>query len=140
MLSQNAAQSTRAPLSRIHPQKYLETVLQLRLAQESCAIVPVGESFILVDDGEYGVEAIPGRSGLPFLEHDGIYWGEPVDDDQAVRELERLRDSGSAFLIFAWVSFWWLEHYTKFHEYLRSRFHCVKENDCVIVFDIRHVS
>jgi SAM-dependent methyltransferase len=137
-LRQSGLKSSRVPLSRIHPRKYVDTIFQLRLAQESCAIIPPEESFVLVDDGEYGVEAIPGRSGVPFLEHDGIYWGEPADDDEAVRELERLRESGSGFLIFAWVSFWWLEHYTKFHDYLRSRFKCVKENDCIIAFDIRH--
>jgi len=137
-LQQNALKSSRAPLPLIHPQKYLETVLQLRLAREGCATIPSGESFILVDDGEYGVEAIPGRSGLPFLERDGIYWGEPVDDDEAVRELERLRNSGSGFLIFAWVSFWWFEYYPKFRDYLRSRFKCVRENDCIIAFDIHN--
>ena len=136
-LSQSASKSTRAPLSRVHPQKYLETTFQLRLAQEGCAIVPRGESFVLVDDGEYGVNAIPGRSGLPFLERNGLYWGEPADDDEAIRELERLRDAGSGFLIFAWVSFWWLDYYKKFHDYLRSRFKCIKANNCIIAFDIR---
>jgi hypothetical protein len=101
------------------------------------SIVPPHESFILVDDGLFGLEVIPGRSGLPFLERDGTYWGAPPDDATAISELERMRESGSAFMIFSWPSFWWLEVYSGFHRYLRSKFRCVHEDDCLIVFDLR---
>lgn len=129
--------SSPIPLPLVHPKKYLETVMLLRLARDGTAIVPPGESFILVDDAQFGVEAIPGRSGLPFLEHDGMFWGRPVDDAHAISELERMRRSGSAFIIFCWLSFWWLEYYTGLHKYLRTRFRCVRANECVIAFDLR---
>jgi SAM-dependent methyltransferase len=135
-LSKDNGNGTSVLLSLVHPQKYMETVLLLRLAREGAAIVPPQVPFILVDDAQFGVEAIPGRTGLPFLERDGVWWGRPVDDAEAVSELERLRRSGSGFLIFTWVSFWWLDYYTGFHRYLRSRFRCAQEDDCLIAFDL----
>jgi hypothetical protein len=91
---------------------------------------------ILVDDGTLEVGPIRGRRRIPFLERDGNYWGPPPDDATAVAELERLRLSGAAFLVFAWPSFWWLTHYTQFSHYLHTEYIRVLENECVVVFDL----
>src|SRR5262249_4604546 len=93
--------ATRSPLALVHPKKYLDVVFHLRLAPDGAATVPPGELFVLVDD----FTAIPGRRGLPFLEHEGMFWGRPIDDDQAIKELERMRSSGLGFIIFSWLSF-----------------------------------
>jgi SAM-dependent methyltransferase len=138
LLRREAEDTPATPLSLVHPAKYLEVVFLSRLAQKAIDIVSPGESFILVDDGQIGVQHIPGRRGWPFLERDGIYWGKPADDAEAIRELERLRRSGAAFMIFAWLSFWWLDHYVGLNRYLRATFHCVADNDCLIAFDLRH--
>jgi SAM-dependent methyltransferase len=137
-LRREAEETPSTPLSLVHPDKYLEVVFLSRLAREAVDIVSPGESFILVDDGQIGVQDIPGRAGWPFLERDGIYWGKPTDDPEAIRELERLRRAGAAFMIFAWLSFWWLDHYVGLNRYLRATFHCVADNDCLIAFDLRH--
>jgi hypothetical protein len=96
-----------------------------------------GERFILVDDQSWGVADLWDGRQIPFLERDGQYWGAPEDDETAIRELERLRESGAALFVLAWPSFWWLDHYAAFHAHLRAHFDCVQENDRLIVFDLR---
>jgi hypothetical protein len=97
-------------------------------------LVPSGHVFILVDDCQLGLGP---RPALPFLEKDGQYWGASPDDETAIRELERMRQAGDGFIVFAWPAFWWLDYYTRFHDYLRSRFRCVLENDLLVGFDLR---
>ena len=106
-------------------------------AKDVAALIPLGDILILVDEQQLGSEVAAGCRAIPFLERDGQYWGPPPDDDTAIRELERLRSSGAAFMVFAWPAFWWLEYYSGLHQYLRSRFRCVLENDRLVVFDLR---
>ena len=136
-LRREAENTPPTPLSLVHPAKYLDLALRLRLPGEVAEIVPPSDSFILVDDIDPGVEGLSIRNGLPFLEHEGIYWGTPGNDDEAIRELERMRRSGSAFIIFTWSSFWWLDYYVGFNQYLCSKFQCVRKNECLIAFDLR---
>jgi hypothetical protein len=91
-------------------------------------------TFVLVDDEELG-----GGSGraLPFLEREGSYWGRPVDDPTAIRELERMRSMGVTHLVFVWSTLWWLDHYREFDRYLTDHYPRVLENDRTVVFDLR---
>jgi hypothetical protein len=109
----------------------------LAIPQDIAALVPAGESFILVDQDRLGNEVAAGRHSVPFLEQDGQYGGSPPDDATAIRELERLRQSGASFMVFAWPAFWWLEYYSGLREYLRSKFCCVMENERLVAFDLR---
>jgi hypothetical protein len=100
-------------------------------------IIPKDCRFILVDGNELlGSEVTNGLRALPFPERNGVYWGEPPDDDTAIREFERLHQAGARFMVFAWPAFWWLDFYTGLHQHLRSTFRCVFENDRLIVFDL----
>jgi glycosyltransferase involved in cell wall biosynthesis len=100
-------------------------------------LVPQEETFILVDGGWVTSGTVGGRRALPFLEHDGQFWGLPPDDETAIRELERMRQAGSSFMIFVWSSFWWLNYYAGLNRHLRSQFRCVLEDENLIAFDIR---
>ena len=107
--------------------------------QTITAIVPEGNSFIFVDDDQWHAEALmSGRRRIPFLEKYGEYWGSPEDDATAIRELERLRQTGASYIVFAWPAFWWLDHYTGLRRYLDSQFRCVFKNSDVVIFDLRH--
>jgi SAM-dependent methyltransferase len=140
-LRKERAGTATSQLSLVHPRTYLKAVAEMRrlvlTAQDIAALIPPGDRFILVDDdvlrGELGV----GSRAIPFLEREGRYWGLPADDMTAIRELERLRAGGAGFVVFAWPSFWWLEYYSGFHEYLRSRFPCLPRTDRVVAFDLR---
>jgi hypothetical protein len=106
---------------------------------EIAALVPPDEKVILVDDDQWAHETPFSRDRfLPFLERDGEYWGQPPDDDTAIRELHRLRRTGVAYMAFGSPAFWWLEHYPAFHQHLRSQFPCVLDNDRLVVFQLSH--
>jgi hypothetical protein len=100
--------------------------------------IPTGTDFILVDGGalDDGTGLLPGRRTIPFLERGGQYFGPPADDQTAIRELERLQSGGVRHLVFAWPAFWWLEHYAAFHAYLRDRFHCLHEDQRLVIFEM----
>lgn len=101
--------------------------------QELIRLIPPDAPFILVDE-EQMRSTLPHRAALPFLEHNGQYWGPPPDDATALRELERLRGAGARFIAFIWPTFWWLEHYSKFRDYLRQGYSLLQEDDAVVVF------
>ena len=86
---------------------------------EIVAVIDPGKTLILVDEGEWGTEIAADCQVLPFLERDGCYWGVPEDDRTAVKELERLRGMGAAFVVFGWPAFWWLDYYSGLREHLR---------------------
>jgi hypothetical protein len=110
---------------------------RLSLAKaELLSVVPRGDRVIFVDDQECSDLAID-HVMVPFLERNGVYWGQPSDDAEAIREFERLRQEGARFLAFVWPTFWWLEHYVSFHRHLRARFRCVLQNDRLVIFDLR---
>jgi hypothetical protein len=105
-------------------------------------ILPAGDAFVLVDDGALGIGEVGARRALPFLEHDGMYWGAPADDVIAIRELERACRAGAGFIVFNRNAFWWLSHYRRFNAYLGGRFpHLVHRSSggeaAFVVFDLR---
>ena len=101
--------------------------------------IPAGATLILVNDDQWGNEerALGGYRIFPFLERDGQYWGPPADDRTALRELARLRQGGATHIVFAWSSFWWLDHYSGFHQHLRSACELVLENERLVIFRLR---
>ncbi len=106
--------------------------------QDITTLIPPGKIFILVDEDQLGFsETISSLRRLPFLERDGQYWGAPPNDQIAIRELERMRQSGASFIVLAWTAFWWLDYYVEFIHYLRSNFPCVLENERLIVFNLK---
>jgi hypothetical protein len=126
-----------AQLSLVHPKKYLE-VMKLQLAgQDLTALIPLGETCILVDQDHFRHVLPAAHRFFPFLEKGGEYWGPPPDDATAIRELDRLREAGANFVIFLWSAFWWLDYYAEFHRFLRSTFRCILQNDRVVVFNLR---
>lgn len=128
------------PLSLVHPKKYLD-LIQLQLtAQELSRLIPATESFILVDQDQLRETIGLGNQAVPFMEHNGQYWGPPADDETAIRELARLRRSGAKFLAFVWPAFWWLDYYKEFQDSLCSQYRCVLRNERLVVFELGDVN
>lgn len=103
--------------------------------KQLAAIVPANARFIFADEDQLFAR-MPPTGAIPFLEKDGKYWGPPADDAQAIRELERLRLAGAAFVVFAWPAFWWLEYYTGLATYLQDRYPCLCRDEQLVVFDL----
>lgn len=100
-------------------------------------IVPKNESFILVDQEQLATRGeISGRKVIPFPERNGQYWGQPDTDATAITEIEREREKGATFMIFAWPAFWWLDYYSGMHNYLTSTYKCIFRNERLIVFNL----
>ena len=101
------------------------------------ALIPSGATFILVDENTLSPALWPDRCRIPFIERGGMHWGPPSDDETAIQEMERLRNNGADFIVFAWPAFWWLDHYIGFSKYLSSEFACVLRNSRLVAFDLR---
>lgn len=110
----------------------------LQAATDLTSIVPENEVIILVNDSTFSNEHIPNRQVFPFLEKDGEYIGAPLNSESAINELERMKQFGANYIAIAWPSFWWLDYYTQFNNYVRSNFPCVLENERLIVFDLTY--
>ncbi|MUG98010.1 glycosyltransferase [Scytonema sp. UIC 10036] len=131
----NLAQMT-ADLFFVEERNRIARMYDLR--EELKALFSPQESFILVDEScLYGNKIIKDFQTIPFTERNGQYWGVPTDDNMAIREFERLYQTGVCAIVFLWTAFWWLEHFTGFHDYLRQKFPYLLKNDCVIVFGLR---
>lgn len=106
--------------------------------KETVEWIPRGETFLLADQDEWAMESdVSGRRRIPFPEHDGQYWGPPADDESAIGEVERWRESGANFLIVGWPAFWWLDYYAGLHQHLRTNYTCAHQNERLMVFDLR---
>jgi succinoglycan biosynthesis protein ExoV len=109
-----------------------------RAIEEMAEVLPMGRSFILVDEAKWGDgEILAGRHAIRFLERNGQYWGHPQDDKVAIRELERIRQQGASSIVFAWHTFWWLDHYTGLKHHLQSKYRCTLSNERIVIFELR---
>ena len=113
---------------------------QLCLASEEIrALIPKGETFIMVDEEQWGVrEVFTDYRCIPFLEKDEQYWGVPSDDDEAISGLERLRVEGANFIVFGWPAFWWLDFYSRLRHHLQDNYSCLSKNDRIVIFALNN--
>ena len=58
------------------------------------------------------------RKGWHFLEQNAIYNGTPDDSEQAIENLQRLRRAGATHFVFTKNTFWWMQSYPEFAQYL----------------------
>jgi hypothetical protein len=65
-----------------------------------------------------------------------MYWGNAVDSEEAIIEVEKLRKEGASYLIFTQYTRWWLDYYKDFQEHLDSQYQRVRDNDEYIIFDL----
>jgi hypothetical protein len=102
-------------------------------------VIPPGAVFILVDEERWGGgQVLTGRRTLPFLEHDGRYWGLQPDSKTAIRELERLREAGAEYIVFMQPSFWWLDFYSGLSNHLRQ-YRTVAGSKRIMAFELSQV-
>ena len=125
----------------VHNPVGFDNVDQHRLritASELSSVIPEESKIILVDDENWtGTKIAAGLKTVPFLEHNGSYYGPPADDETAINELERLRNSGAEYIVFGWPTFWWLRHYAGFYRHLSENYHHVMDNGRLVVWRLQ---
>lgn len=90
--------------------------------------------FTLLDEGRTGLTAEPGRMARPFVEREGLWWGAPNNDAEAIQELERQRELGSRYLAVPWFASWWLDYYHEFGVYLRRNYRLIQDDEVLTLF------
>jgi hypothetical protein len=103
------------------------------------AVVPPSKTVLVVSKGDENLLRLGSRTGWHFPRtDDGRYAGHyPADSDDAVRQLELLRDRGASYLVFPATSMWWLDHYPDLSRHLDSRYTTlVKDEDTCAIYDL----
>ncbi len=103
------------------------------------AVVPPSKTVLMVSKGDENLLRLGSRTGWHFPRaDDGRYAGHyPADSDDAVRQLELLRERGAGYLVFPATSLWWLDHYPELGRHLRNRYTClVRDEDTCAIYDL----
>ena len=100
------------PLYRPSAAELRAAGLELRKITSPDALV------IAADDGDPTIFYYAERQGWHFLEKDGVYDGNPSDNQQLIVDLDRLRGRGATHLVFTANTVWWLDYYPEFAQHL----------------------
>jgi 4-amino-4-deoxy-L-arabinose transferase-like glycosyltransferase len=81
---------------------------------------PAKSLIVAADDGDPTLLYYAQRKGWHFPEQNGIYNGNPGDDQQLVVDLAQLRERGATHLVFTRNTIWWLDAYPAFAHYVAT--------------------
>ena len=99
--------------------------------------IPKGCSLVLADEDQWSTGGeVAGRRAVPLVERDGVYWGAPADDGQALAELQKHLRGGIQYVAVGWPAFWWLDHFQALTQFLTRHGQCLLSNDRVVVFAV----
>jgi hypothetical protein len=101
------------------------------------SVVPAAVRLTLVDDGSLIGGLALGQDSDVFPTREGVPWGPPANDEEAVQALDRLVHDGSCWLVVPWPSFWWFDVYPRFTRRLNSVGTCVRRTDRVAIYELR---
>ena len=100
------------------------------------AVIPIGATVVVADDEQ--LRSLLSRiEGTPFMERDGIYWGPPGSEEEAIQEIQRQLDRGTAWFVIAWPMFWVLEKYPGFSDLLHASSKLRHESAVARIFEFR---
>ncbi len=92
-------------------------------------ITPRDALIVAADDGNPTLFYYAERKGWHFPEQHGMWEGGPRDSEQAIVDLEQLRTRGASYFVFPRDTFWWLNYYTGFVQYLKRSAELIKATD-----------
>ena len=121
---------------------YQWPALLRQLAEDIQRTLPDGAKFILADENQLSYigddrDLFQKQTPIRLQERGGQYWGPPENSEAAVQALETHRKEGAEFLVIAWPAFWWVDYYEGLAHHLRTHARRVKQNDRLMVFDLR---
>jgi GT2 family glycosyltransferase len=111
---------------------YARLVEDVRAAIEQR--VPEGATVLVISRGDRELVRLAEREGEHFPQDgEGNYAGHhPADGEEAIAELERLRERGAGFLAIPPTASWWLDHYEGFARHLEDRYRRLGAEGCEI--------
>lgn len=95
------------------------------------------QPIVLIDDDQIRSRMVSELRLVPITEHENQYSGAPADSTTAIEGLEQRRSEGAQWLVIAWPSFWWLDHYDDFRTHVESRYPRRLSNERLLAFDLR---
>lgn len=105
-----------------------------RAANELNRLAPLDALLAAGDGGDPTCIYYSRRKGWHFLENFGA---APIDSNQAIAELERLRDRGAAYLVLTrHQPWWWSKRYDNFWSYLDSRYQRARDTEDYVIFEL----
>ncbi len=83
-------------------------------------VVPAGATVLVISKGDPDMLDVEGRRAEHFPQNpDGSYTGyHPADSAEAITHLKCLQGRADEYLVIPSASYWWLEHYIGFGNYL----------------------
>jgi hypothetical protein len=99
--------------------------------------VPPEATILVVSRGDSELLDLNGHRAWHFPQTgDDVYAGHyPANSEEAVAQLESLRDKGGQFLLFPKPSLWWLDYYKGLQRHLEDRYRAiVREEDTCTIF------
>jgi glycosyltransferase involved in cell wall biosynthesis len=117
--------------------KYEQLKMQLSGIVE--ALVPRSARLLVVSRGDDELLNLSGARAWHFpLQLDYVYSGyHPKHSEEAIEQLEFGRKQGGDYLVFPTTSFWWLDHYTGFRQYLSTHYKEIHRDESCVLFDLR---
>jgi hypothetical protein len=105
--------------------------LASRIRETIEAKLPPGSTALVISKGDELLVASKRLRCWHFPQNaDGIYSGfHPADSGSAIIQLEALRAKGAHYLVFPCTSFWWLDHYEHWRDYIERRYGLVYRDD-----------
>jgi hypothetical protein len=117
---------------------YHSSAARLRdLGLELRQSTPEKSLIVAADDGDPTVFYYAERKGWHFLEKNGIYDGNPGDDQQLIVDLAQLRERGATHLVFTSSTAWWLDQYPLFQQYIAQTATLLKQTPAFTIFQLQ---
>jgi GT2 family glycosyltransferase len=116
---------------------YALLVDRVRTAVSSA--LPAAATVLVVSRGDEALLDLAGRAARHFPQgRDGAYAGHyPGDSAEAIVQLEEQRTRGAQYLLFPKTSFWWLDHYAGFRQYLEERYpRAVDDAEACVIYGL----
>jgi 4-amino-4-deoxy-L-arabinose transferase-like glycosyltransferase len=105
-----------------------------KAGHELDSIAPSDAHVIFVADGDSSKIYYSKRKGWHAF--DDSDWGPPLDSEQAIIGLEKLRNRGATHLVFTQYTLWWLDYYKEFGDYIDSHYRRIRDTADYLIFDL----
>jgi hypothetical protein len=100
-----------------------------RAGLELKKITPGDALIVAADNGNPTLFYYAERKDWHFPEKDVIVQGSPRNNEQSIGDLEQFRGRGASYFVFPRDTFWWLNYYSDFAQYLKRSAELISATD-----------